>query len=344
MKRIVLFVLFVAAAAVMAACAGQPSASQSYNSSTATAQAVARMSQTPTPSQTPTATEVDVESMVATQVAATLEKVSTATPVATETKTPVASATGVSTATQVAATARPTAEVSAKALEESTCPLKDKGVQVDFEKVPDTEGFYNLGASMKELQPYVGCNVLIEGRKVLIEEHHIWLFHDETWTLKVREASLWVYPSDWNMDDFGAEKAPIATEFVVAKRNNQLENGYDWKIFVHTLTGNSVMFPAGSTMPAVDLPDNAAFDDPEPIEIHGVWDGKAFDASIGGEKTITVALLDGTLYWWKNAKDNVLYKSVEAYTMPSAWSQDQIEAWCKEKFPTKELLPYVPAD
>ncbi|MPN08516.1 hypothetical protein SDC9_155798 [bioreactor metagenome] len=100
------------------------------------------------------------------------------------------------------------------------------------------------------------------------------------------------------------------------------------------------MFPAGSEMPAVVLPDNAQFTEPEPVEVHGVWNGKVFVASIGGEKTVTVALVDETLFFWKDAKDNVLFKKIQAWTMPSSWSQDQIESWAKKEFPNKELQKY----
>lgn len=245
-------------------------------------------------------------------------------------------------ATQVAVPSKtPTAPAVPMAAEKSVCPLSNQGVQIDFNKVPDKDDLYPLSGSMKELQPYVGCNYLIEGRVQLTEEHHIWVFTDSDWSLKIREGSLWAYPDGWNMGDFSTEKPPIAAEFVTAKRNNQKQNGYDWVIFVH-VNNDVYEFPAGATTPKVVLPNNANFQEPEPIEVHGVWNGESFDASIGAEKTTTVALLDGELVFWQHAKDNIPYKSVQAWLMPSAWSKDQIEAWAKEKFPTKELLPYVP--
>ena len=269
------------------------------------------------------------------------EKAPAAKPTLTATATAMASATAAATRTPT-----PTATASATAMEESICSLSNQGVQIDFSKTPDEDKFYVLSGSMKELQPYSDCNFLVEGRVQLVEEHHIWVFTGTDWYLEIREGSLWAYPESWNMDDFSAEKAPITTEFVVAKRRNQLQNGYDWPIFVHQLSGNTVKFPAGSDLPEAVLPDNADFAQPEPLEIHGVWDSKSasFNASIGAEGVTTVALLDGQLVYWVGAQDNVVYKSVEAWLMPSKWSQGQIEAWAKAQFPKKELGPYKPAD
>ena len=147
------------------------------------------------------------------------------------------------------------------------------------------------------------------------------------------------------MGDFSTKKAPIAAEFVTAKRNNQSANGYDWVIYVHIGT-QTYEFPAGQDTPIVTLPDNADFVQPEPLEIHGVWDAKtaSFNVSIGAEGATTVALLDGKLVYWAEAQDNVFFKSAEAWLMPSKWSQDQIEDWAKAQFPKKELGPYKPAD
>jgi hypothetical protein len=315
-KRFLLF--FVLASFMLAGCSRSAATGTPYR---------VPISETLTPTQSGTAAP-----------AAVAQRTASPTPGPAATKTPGPQA---PTATPVAVASKtPTETAPAEAVEESACSLKDHGVQIDFGKTPDKDGFYVLSGSMKELEPYAGCNFLVEGRIELIEEHHIWLFRGPSWTLKIREGSLWVYPRDWNMDDWSAKKLPISGEFVVAKRHNQNANGYDWAIIVHTSTGNLVTFPAGSDLPAVVLPNNADFSAPELIEVHGVWDGSQFNASIGGEKTVTVALLDGTLYWWKNAKDNVLYKSVEAYTMPSSWSQDQVEAWAEEMFPAMELLPY----
>lgn len=224
------------------------------------------------------------------------------------------------------------------------CPLEDQGIRIEFLSVLSKEdGFYNLSFELEVLQPYSGCNTLVEGRQSLNEEHHVWVFDPGVvWELPVREASLWVYPASWNMVNFSAEKPPIAAEFVAAKRHNQIANHYDWPIFVHD--GLYVyVFPAGMDVPEVVLPDNADFLDPQPLAVHGVWDQKAtFSASIGAEKATTVALLDGELFFWVNAQDNIHFTSVQAWTMPSSWTEAQVKAWAVANFPGHSLKEYAP--
>ena len=224
------------------------------------------------------------------------------------------------------------------------CPLEDQGKQIKFaETLEKKDGIYYLSSQIEHLQPYLGCNVLVEGRAELINEHHIWILLGE-WQLPIREGSLWVYPADWNMADFSAEKPPIAAEFVTAKRHNMLENGYDWLIFVH-VGNDTYKFPAGATTPVVVLPDNAEFSEPQWISVHGIWDQQstAFNASIGAQGATTVALLDEEeLLFWDGAQDNILFQSVQAWLMPSTWDQSQIENWAKAQFPEMELQPYAP--
>ena len=223
------------------------------------------------------------------------------------------------------------------------CPLEDKGLRLEF--VGPNEGeFYLLSGLSQDFAAYEGCNFLFEGRQFLTEEHHIWVFESPDWQLKVREGSLWVYPRNWNMADFSAEKPPIAAEFVTAKRHNMLENGYDWLIFVH-VGNDTYKFPAGATTPVVVLPDNAEFSEPQWISVHGIWDQQstAFNASIGAQRATTVALLDEEeLLFWDGAQDNILFQSVQAWLMPSTWDQSQIENWAKAQFPEMELQPYTP--
>lgn len=219
------------------------------------------------------------------------------------------------------------------------CPLTDKGVRLEFGGPKEGE-FYLISGLSESFAAYEGCNFLFEGRQFLTKEHHIWVFQGSEWQLKVREGSLWAYPSDWNMVDFSTEKPPIAAEFVTAKRQNQLMNDYDWVIFVHD-GENIYEFPAGQDTPVVVLPDNAQFSEPEPLVVQGVWDGEVFNASIGAENTITIAFLDGKLFYWQDAVDNISYKSVQAWIMPSGWSFEQIEGWAEENFPSQDLVEYI---
>lgn len=223
------------------------------------------------------------------------------------------------------------------------CPLENQGLRIEFLNVLEKEnGFYTLSSEMEQLVDYAGCHILVEGRQTLDPEHHIWVFQDSNWQLSVREASLWVYPIGWNMVDFSAAKPPIVSEFVTAKRHNQIANGYDWVIYVH-VGESTFVFPAGQDTPVVLLPDNADFLDPQPLAVHGVWDQKAtFSASIGAEKATTVALLDGELFFWVNAQDNIHFTSVQAWTMPSSWSAAQVKAWAVANFPGHSLKEYAP--
>jgi hypothetical protein len=227
------------------------------------------------------------------------------------------------------------------------CPLEDQGRRIEFTDTLEKEdGFYNLSSSMEQLEEYSGCNVLIEGRIQLVEEHHIWVYFPGEWELAIREGSLWVYPESWNISDFSTEKPPISAEFVSAKRNNQIANNYDWIIYVHEFNELDdreyvYIFPAGQPTPLVTLPDNANFPEPRAIVVQGVWDG-VFNASIGAEKATTIALLDEELFFWVGAQDNIIFQTVEAWLMPSSWSQDQIENWAEAQFPGKTLGAYAP--
>lgn len=217
------------------------------------------------------------------------------------------------------------------------CPLTDKGVQIHFASNPGSDGFYNLSNQMAALRRYQGCNFLVEGRvDTSKEEHHIWVF-DGRWSLKVCEGSLWVYPKDWNMADFSTEKPPIMAEFVTAKRRNQHDNAYDWVIVGHD--GNKKYeFPAGQATPKVNLPDNGNFSTPRLISVHGIWGDGSFSASIGAEDTYTVAKIDGDVVYWYNAKDNVEYSSIEAYTMPSSYDLDDVKKEGRNKFGSTPTL------
>jgi len=217
------------------------------------------------------------------------------------------------------------------------CKLTD-GREVFFSAEPESDGLYHLSSGMKELKEFKGCPVVVEGRLNDDKRHDIWVFNgNEDWSLKVMEGTPWAYPYDWNMTDFSTEKPPIATEFVVAKRNNQRDEKYDWPIYLH-IGDTTYIYPAGSMMPKVQLPDNASNSTPKPINIHGTAFGNGFNASIGAEGTYTVAIIDGTLFYWKNAQDNIFYSEVEAYTVPSDWTVAQLKSWSVGKFGKEPTL------
>lgn len=187
-----------------------------------------------------------------------------------------------------------------------------------------------------------GCPVVIEGRKSLTKEHHIWvlspgykMYLDPDGVFRGREFSAWAYPTNWNLGDFSSEKAPIAAEFVDAKRNNMKANNYDWTIFVHLEDGSVVQFKAGDKVGAI-LPNNCAFESPQRLNVTGIYNpsAKTFVASIGGESCKTLAWVDGGgPVVWLGAKDNVTFKKIVAYLMPKAWTDERIEQWAKDNIP-----------
>jgi hypothetical protein len=210
------------------------------------------------------------------------------------------------------------------------CQLTDKGIQLEVTARNDGKWMINRNVS--------GCNMIFEGRLDQSQEHHIYVlrssagkgpYFDSDGNFIFLEGSVWIYPTGWNMDDFGAEKPPIAAEFVNAKRDNMRANGYDWPIIVHKTDGSTVEFPAGTKVMGVTLPNNCDFSEPQAITVSGVYDPQTgqFVASIGAAGCTTVALLDSKVFQWEGAKDGVTYKQVEAWLMPANYSQQQIDAF-----------------
>lgn len=213
-----------------------------------------------------------------------------------------------------------------------------KLTNTDWEFNPATARRVNGDSTHPELSATAdlsGCLMIVEGRKVLIKEHHIWIlipgskrYLDADGIFRAREFSVYAYPSDWNMEDFSAAKAPIAAEFVDAKRNNMKQNGYDWPIYVHESSGNTLEFDPGSKFGAV-LPNNCDFSQPSHLNVTGIYNTstKTFDASIGGEGCWTAAKIDGSWQHWQNAKDNVVFATIEAWLMPSTFSEKDVMDW-----------------
>jgi hypothetical protein len=188
-----------------------------------------------------------------------------------------------------------------------------------------------------------GCPVIVEGRKdVSKHEHHIWIlvpgdkqYLDSDGIFRAREFSAWAYPTNWNLDDFSTTKPPVAAEFIDGKRNNQQTNGYDWPIFVHQSTGNTLEFKPGTKIGA-PLPNNCDFAEPSHLNVTGVYDSsaKTFDASIGAEGCWTAAY-DGNAnggVWtdWQGAKDNYIIHyptKFEAWLFPSTYTEMDVTAW-----------------
>ena len=225
------------------------------------------------------------------------------------------------------------------------------GVQLTVDKKSDTNWEFNPQVAKRvsgdsahpELRAdadLAGCPVIIEGRKTLVKEHHIWvllpgakLYLDPDGIFRAKEFSAWAYPSDWNLDDFSTTKPPIAAEFVNAKTKNMKANNYSWPIFVHLANGNTLQFEAGQLVNNVTLPNNCNFTQPSKLNVTGVYDpGKnSFDASIGADGCWTVAKIDGFWTKWQGAKDNIVFRTVEAWLMPSTWNETNIDAWIAQQ-------------
>jgi len=183
-----------------------------------------------------------------------------------------------------------------------------------------------------------GCSMLVEGRKDSSKAHHIWIIQsqfgrnylDADGKFRAWEMSVWVYPANWNMDDFSAEKLPIAGEFQDKKRANMQYNAsteYDWPIYVHKVNGEVIYHGPGTYLGYNDLKDSCNFAQPQLIAVTGqpVLEELKFNASIGAYGCRTVALIDDEVETWENARDNILLGSVTAYLMPKDWSQAQID-------------------
>ncbi|BCX14320.1 MAG: hypothetical protein KatS3mg088_003 [Patescibacteria group bacterium] len=226
------------------------------------------------------------------------------------------------------------------------CILVQSGVQLKVDQKTDS-GWWEfdpakavrVGDRAHPDASLAGCPVIIEGRKDLAEEHHIWIlmpgnnrYLDSDGVFRARELSAWAYPSSWNLDDFSAAKPPIVAEFVDAKVNNMKANGYSWPIFVHLSDGTTLQFKPGDKVGAV-LPSNCDFAEPSRINVTGVYDTstKTFKASIGAEGCWTAARIDGDWVSWQNARDNVQFSSIEAWLMPLTWDKTQIDEWISQQ-------------
>ena len=214
----------------------------------------------------------------------------------------------------------------------------NKLTNADWEFNPQTAKRVSGDSTHPELKADAdlsGCPVLVEGRKVLNEEHHIWIlmfgdkqYLDADGIFYAKEFSAWAYPSNWNMEDFSTAKAPIAGEFVDAKVNNMKANGYSWPIFVHKSDGTTFQFKAGDKVGAI-LPNNCNFAAPSHLNVTGVYNmsNKTFDASIGGEGCWVAAEVDGKWQYWQGAKDNIVFTTIDAWLMPSTFTEQNVIDW-----------------
>ena len=240
---------------------------------------------------------------------------------------------------------------ASKNLKVPACSRKNEGVLLsDRAKVGDHYVFDTLSS---------GCNLLFEGRFVSTPHHYIVIERSGTESssmllyglLVYKEGSHWEYPTGWNMQDFSTPKAPIAGEFVNAKRLNMQNNvttKHDFPITVVPTSGAAVTYEPGKTVDGVVLPDNCAFTEPTKITITALFtagDPFPYNASIGGQGCRTIAWGSvstnpgkTTVMLWSGAMDNVLFSDLTAYTIPKTATDEQIVKFYTDQKLTGEVV------
>jgi hypothetical protein len=148
------------------------------------------------------------------------------------------------------------------------------------------------------------------------------------------EGSIWGYDRTWNMEDFSSKKPPISAEFVNDKRAVMQANDYDWPILVYTTDGQIMDFSPGQEWANVVDNNACEFDQPQMIPVHGqkISGENLFSAAVGALNCTTVAWIDGSKspeVWQgqRDAENKVVYTTIEAWLMPSDWSETQIADW-----------------
>jgi hypothetical protein len=239
------------------------------------------------------------------------------------------------------------------------CSLDDWGIQLLVDKADDSLWVFdpeNMTVIMpdgeaKPIPEYTaGCNILVEGRKVLTEEHHIWILRangdpdiayletsgQNKDKFVCAECSVWIYPTGWNMQTRNTGKPSIAEEFVDAKRLNMQENAttpYDWPIFVHTSDGSVWEFGSGEFASSNGGKDVylscSEIEAPERLEVTGLIGDNGRIASIGATGCTTLAWVNQSAkpFQWQGAADNFPFQVVEAWMMPTNWDQAKIDSW-----------------
>lgn len=134
-------------------------------------------------------------------------------------------------------------------------------------------------------------------------------------------------PSGWNTGDMSTDKPSIALEELAARRANQIRNKYVWEmdLFLPNETeprtyGKDHVFGsfyAGCT----DLKE------PAPINVAGTIVDDGFNASIGMEACRVAVKIDGIWTQWADARDNVIYHTVQAWLFPKDTTEAEIQTW-----------------
>lgn len=190
-----------------------------------------------------------------------------------------------------------------------------------------------------------GCNLIFEGRIILGERIHrvIVLRSDngentefvKNSVFTYAEGSIWQKPRSKNMEDAANINDPAeALKLLNDKRAVMDTSGYDWPIWLYFTDGNTTEFGPGETWEGLTAQNHCDISEPVQINVHGekLTGKNQFSAAIGATNCVTVAWIDGskTPEQWTDQRDavnKVTFVTINAWLMPVAWSQDQIDAW-----------------
>lgn len=151
------------------------------------------------------------------------------------------------------------------------------------------------------------------------------------------ECSVWLYDPTWNMSDFSTAKESIAEQLEVKKlRDAMRPRHYLDPRVIWQLNGQMAVFYQEDSGDAAyeAFTGCTAGDTPEEIPVHGLWDGKNFQAAIGAGHCTMAIYIDGasTAVIWdgyqKDGDEIVTYQDkVEAWIFPTDWTRQQVDAW-----------------
>jgi hypothetical protein len=246
---------------------------------------------------------------------------------------------------QPAPAVQPATGVQASTL--APCSLSDGGVQLQLTQVGDEWIFdpakpvvVNRYAGTHDASQLLGCNFIAEGRKILVQEHHIWVIRsgggalnylDADGMFRAKEMSVYAYPINWQMDPMqGETKLSISEEFQAAKQLNQLRNGYDWPDFIHLTDGTTITYAVGKSA-GIAYTSCKDITEPKHMFVTGIVGSTTYTASIGAEGCWTAAKIDGSWTHWRDAKDNVVFKTVDTWLMPSTFTEQNTLDWIAAK-------------
>lgn len=187
-----------------------------------------------------------------------------------------------------------------------------------------------------------GCNLVFEGRIVPGEELHRVIVlrsskgenpeYVKDGKFLYAEGSIWELARNMNVEDVNSAD-PVAMKLVNDKRAVMDANNYDWPIVVSLTDGSEMTFGPGTTWDGLTEENHCDFSDPVKINVHGEYlSDNQFAAAVGATNCVTVAWINGAdkpIEWMgqRDAADKVVYKTIDAWLMPSSWEKSQIDSW-----------------